>query len=259
MRLLYNRAAADPDGRPWSARKAWLWWDAERGAWTGHDAPDFPADKPPDWQPPPGARGLEAQAGDAPFVRLSDGLGALYVGAALKDGPLPAHYEPWESPVANVVYPDQQRSPVAPLFERADNRYHLPLDPRFPHVLTTYRLTEHHTAGGMSRYVPWLAELQPEGFAEISPALAGELGVGNGDWIVVSTLRAEIATRALVTARLQPLQIDGRVVHQVGLPWHYGWGGLATGGVANDLTPLIEDPNSRIHEGKALTCNVRRK
>jgi formate dehydrogenase major subunit len=110
----------------------------------------------------------------------------------------------------------------------------------------------------MSRFVPWLAELQPAGFVELSPELAGELGVATGDWVVVSTLRGETEARALVTERLAPLVVDGRTVHQVGMPWHFGYSGLATGGIANDLTALIEDPNSRIHEAKAFTCAVRK-
>ena len=192
-------------------------------------------------------------------MRLSDGRGALFAGSSLKDGPLPTHYEPWESPVANLLYPEQHRSPSARIFPRPDNPYHELRDPGFPYVITTYRLTEHHTAGGMSRWVPWLAELQPEGFAEISPELAREHGIDNGDWIVLSTLRGAIETRALVTARLQPLTIDGRTVHQIGLPWHFGFGGLARGAIANDLSPLVEDPNSRIHQAKAFTCNLRKK
>jgi formate dehydrogenase major subunit len=259
VRTLYNRASADPAGRPWSERKRWVWWDAARSTWTGYDVPDFPAAKPPDYRPPAGAKGLDAHPGDAPFVRLSDGRGALFAGPSLKDGPLPTHYEPWESPLGNLLYPQQPRSPVATSFPRPDNPYHQIGDPRFPYILTTYRLTEHHTAGGMSRYVPWLAELQPEGFVEISPELAADLGIDNGDWVVVSTLRGEVEARALVTERLQPLRVDGHMLHQVGMPWHFGYGGLAQGAVANDLSALIEDPNSRIHEGKAFTCNLRKR
>ena len=188
---------------------------------------------------------------------LADGRAQLYVASALRDGPLPTHYEPWESPVANELYPDQARSPVAKELTDADNAYQVLEDPRFPHVLTTYRLTEHHTAGGMSRFVPWLAELQPEGFAELDSNLAGEIGVQNGGWIAITTPRGEIVTRVLVTDRLQPLVVTGRTVHQVGLPWHFGFGGMATGAVANDLTSLVEDPNSLIHEAKAFTCSVR--
>ncbi len=258
VRLLYNRAAADPQGQPWSERKRWIWWDAAQGRWDGHDVPDFPETKRPDYRPSRGAQGLDAHPGDAPFVRLADGLGALFAATDLRDGPLPTHYEPWESPVPNYLYPDHDRSPIAIPFTRADNPYHAIGDPRFPHILTTYRLTEHHTAGGMSRWLPWLAELQPEGFVELSPELAGELGIATGDMVAIGTLRGEVATRALVTARLQPLRIDGRILHQVGMPWHFGTGGLARGASANDLVPLIEDPNSRIHQGKALTCNVRK-
>ncbi len=258
VRILYNRASADPQGRPWSERKRWVWWNPEQGRWTGYDVPDFPVDKPPDYQPPEGARGLDAHAGDKPFVMLPDGRGRLFVPSGLLDGPLPTHYEPWESPVGNLLYPKTPRSPVAPIFERPDNPYHEIGDPRFPYVITTYRLTEHHTAGGMSRTVPWLAELQPEGFVEISPELAAELGIANGDWVVVSTLRGEAEARALVTDRIQPLVVHGRTVHQIGMPWHFGYKGYAQGGIANNLSALIEDPNSRIHEAKAFTCNLRK-
>ncbi len=257
-RILYNRASADPAGNPWSERKRWVWWDAAAGRWIGRDVPDFPATKPPGYRPPRDATGLDAHAGDAPFVRMADGKGALFSGPSLKDGPLPAHYEPWETPVGNPLYPEQPHNPVAPHFLRADNRYHAIGDPRFPYVITTYRLTEHHCAGGMSRWVPWLAELQPEGFVEISRELAAELGIATGDPVVVSTLRGEAESRALVTERIPPLLIDGKRLHQIGMPWHFGFGGLAWGGIANDLSALVEDPNSRIHQGKAFTCHLRR-
>jgi formate dehydrogenase major subunit len=257
-RILYNRASADPQGRPWSERKRWVWWDEAQRRWVGHDIPDFTVDKPPDYQPPPGASGIAAHAGDAPFIMMADGKGWLYSATGLRDGPLPTHYEPWETPVANVLYPDNPRSPVAVLLPRPDNLYHEIGDERFPHVLTTYRLTEHLTAGGMSRFVPWLAELQPAGFCEISPELAAELDIRNGDWVTISTLRGAIETRALVTLRIAPLRVDGRVIHQIGLPWHFGYEGLAQGAIANDLSALVEDPNSRIHEAKAFTCALRK-
>ena len=257
-RIMYNRASADAQGRPWSERKKWVWWDAAQGKWTGYDVPDFPLTKPPDYQPPQDAKGLDAHPGDAPFLNMADGKGWLFAASGLRDGPLPTHYEPWETPVANLLYPQQQRSPSAKLHSRADNRYHEIGDPRFPYVITTYRLTEHHTAGGMSRWVPWLAELQPEGFVELSPELAAELGIDNGDWVTVATLRGEAEARALVTERLQPLTIDGRTVHHIGMPWHFGFGGLARGGIANNLSALLEDPNSLIHEAKSFTCTLRR-
>jgi len=257
-RILYNRASADPQGRPWSERKKWIWWDPEQGRWVGYDVPDFPATKPPDYQPTPGAKGLDAHPGTAPFIMMLDGRGWLFVPHGLVDGPLPTHYEPWESPVPNLLYPTQPRSPVAPVFLRPDNPYHEIFDPRYPYVITTYRLTEHHTAGGMSRWVPWLAELQPAGFVEISPELARELGIATGDWVVVETARGSTEARALVTERVQPLTIAGRTVHVIGMPWHFGFGGLATGGIANELAALIEDPNSLIHEAKSFTCTIRK-
>ncbi len=256
-RILYNRASARPDGSPWSARKAWVWWDETSGRWTGHDEPDFPDRKSPGYLPPSGATGMDAHSGCAPFMMLADGLGQLYA-PALRDGPLPSHYEPWESPVGNAVYPERQRNPAARTLDHPGNPYQSPMDPRYPHVLTTYRLTEHHTAGGMSRFVPWLAELQPEGFAEIDPDLAEQHGIATGDMVRISTDRGAIVTRALVTGRLQALSIDGRPIHQVGLPWHYGQGGIATGAVANDLSALVEDPNSMIHEAKSFACAIER-
>jgi formate dehydrogenase major subunit len=188
---------------------------------------------------------------------MADGLGWLYVPSGLKDGPLPAHYEPVESPVANAVY-GQQINPAAKLWERTDNRYHPVGDPRFPHVLTTYRLTEHHTGGLMTRAVPWLSELHPEGFVEIGPELAVELGVASGAWVTVTTERGAIDARAIVTVRLRPLRLDGRLVHVVGMPWHFGYQGIAQGAIANDLSAIVADPNVTIHEGKAFTCAIRR-
>jgi len=143
-------------------------------------------------------------------------------------------------------------------FERRENPFAESPDARFPHVLTTYRLTEHHTAGGMSRFLSHLAELQPELFAEISPELAGEVGVDNGDTITVVTRRGAVEARALVTRRMRPLLVGGRTVHQVALPFHWGSAGPLKGDVANDLIPLSGDPNVTIHEGKALLCAVLR-
>lgn len=256
-RILYNRASADPEGRPWSERKAYVWWDAERGEWTGHDVPDCELRKPPDHVPPEGARAEAALAGTDPFIMQSDGKGWLYVPAGLADGPLPAHYEPHESPVTNPLYA-QQANPARRTYHRPESPYNAP-GGRFPYVLTTYRLTEHHTAGAMSRPLAYLAELQPELFCEVSPQLAGHLGLTNGDWATIVTSRAVVEARVLVTGRMRPLRVEGRVVHQVGLPYHWGWGGdgLVTGDVANDLLPLVLDPNVYIQEGKAMTCDVR--
>jgi formate dehydrogenase major subunit len=255
-RILYNRASARPDGTPWSDRKKLVWWDARARAWTGLDTPDFTKDKAPSYSPPPGATGDAALAGDAPFIMHPDGMGWIWVPSGLKDGPLPVHYEPLESPVRNRLH-QQQVNPAADRKERADNVYaRSPGDPDYPHVLTTYRLTEHHTAGGMSRTLSHLSELQPELFCEISPELAEEIGAQNGGWITVSTPRGSIEARALVTARMRPLTIQGRTIHQVGLPYHFGGRGLVQGDVVNDLVAISEEPNVKIMETKALVCHV---
>ena len=252
-RIIYNRASARPDGSPWSERKKLVWWDSEK--WTGIDVAGFVKGKAPDYQPEEGAEGLDAIPGDAPFILHEDGLGWLYVPKGLQDGPLPTHYEPLESPVSNELY-SHDTNPAVHWFPRGENRFAPPGDPRFPFVLTTYRLTEHHTAGGMSRYLSHLAELQPEMFAEMSPELARELRINNGDHICIVTLRAAIEARALVSRRIRPLCINGKRLHQIALPYHYGTAGLVRGGAANDLLSISGEPNVTIMEAKALTCNI---
>jgi formate dehydrogenase major subunit len=261
-RILYNRASADPDGRPWSERKAYVWWDEKQGRWTGHDVPDFVADKPPDARPEPGTGGPEGLAGDDPFVMQADGKAWLYAPSGLLDGPLPAHYEPVESPVRNGLY-TQQANPAREVYPRQENLSNpSPPEPGwevFPYVATTYRLTEHHTAGGMSRWLPYLSELQPEMFCEVSPELAAERGLVNGGWATIVSARTAIEARVLVTDRLRPLDIEGRTVHQVGLPYHWGVSptAVSTGDSANDLLGVQLDPNVHIQESKVSSCDIR--
>ena len=255
-RILYNRCSAAPDGTPWSERKKLVWWDEAKGEWVGDDVADFTKGKRPDFKGDAEKGGDEALPGDAPFIMHPDGVGWIWVPSGLKDGPLPAHYEPLESNVANPLYPSQQRNPAASTMERDGNEYAASPDERFPHILTTYRLTEHHTAGGMSRTLPHLAELQPELFAEISPELAAEAGVENGDVVRVATARGAITARALVTARMPSLDVDGRRVHHVGLPYHWGPRGLVKGDVVNDLVAMSEEPNVRIFESKGISCRL---
>ncbi len=257
VRLLYNRCAADSNGRPWSERKRYLWWDDAQQRWVGADTPDFVPDRPPSYRAAADAEGMDAINGDSPFVLKAYGKAWLFFPSGMKDGPLPTHYEPWGTPSPNALYPEQERNPATRSWDVAGNPYHAIADPRFPHVLTTYRLTEHHTAGGMTRWNSWLAELQPGAFVEISPELAAEKGIHNGGWLTVSTARGEAEARALVTRRMRPLRVAGRTVHQVGFPWHFGYGGIATGAAANDLVSIVAEPNVSIHEGKALTCDVR--
>ena len=256
-RILYNRASADPQGRPWSERKKYVWWDEEQQKWTGVDVPDFPINKPPDYTPPAGAVGMDAHSGSDPFIMKPDGKGWLFVPKGLKDGPLPAHYEAAESPVHNALY-HQQSNPAAKYFrDRADNRLAAIGDPDYPIVITTYRLTEHHVSGPMTRWMPWLNALQPSLFAEISPELAAERKIKHGEWMIINTPRGEIEARAMVTRRMSPLRISGHVVHQVGLPFHWGFQGKSTGSITNDLTHMVLEPNVSIEEAKAFMCNVR--
>jgi formate dehydrogenase major subunit len=256
-RLLYNRASADPEGKPWSERKRYVWWDEDDGKWTGYDIPDFPPDKRPDYVAAEDAKGMDAISGTDPFIMMADGRGWLYSPSGLLDGPLPTHYEPVESPVRNLLYPDLGASPAAIRWKRPENPYNPSEDPRYPLIATSFRLTEHHTAGAMSRNVPWLAELQPEMFAEIDPQLAADRGIEDGGWMTIATERAEIEARAKVTDRIRPLRVEGRLVHQVGLPWHWGYGGPNKGDSTNDLGAFTSDPNVSIQESKAFSCDVR--
>lgn len=261
-RILYNRASADPQGKPWSEKKAYVWWDSKAKKWTGHDVPDFELTKPPGYKAPKGSHGPEALSGNDPFIMQSDGKGWLFVPAGLKDGPLPAHYEPQESPVSNAVY-SQQASPARQVFRRSDNLSnpsgHEKGSEVFPYVFTTYRLTEHHTAGGMSRFLPYLSELQPEFFCEVSPELAKERGLRPNGWATIITARTAIEARVLVTERIRPLKVGGKIVHQIGLPYHWGVGGeaLVSGDSANDLLGLTLDPNVHIQEAKASSCDIQ--
>lgn len=256
-RLLYNRASADPQGRPWSERKRYVWWDAEAGRWTGYDLPDFPVDRPPDYRPSEGAEGLDTIPGDGPFVMQADSRGWMFAPSGLRDGPLPVHYEPQESAVANSLY-GQQCSPTRLEWRRRDNPYNTAWeDERFPFVLTTFRLTEHHTAGAMSRQLSWLSELMPEMFCEVSPELATLRGLKHGGWATLCSARGEIACRVLVTRRLRPLLVQGRTLHQIAVPWHWGSVGLVRGDSANELLGFVGDPNVHIQESKALTVDIR--
>jgi formate dehydrogenase major subunit len=254
-RMLYNRASADPDGKPWSERKKYMYWDAEAKKWAGPDIPDFPVAKDPHTPAKPGGTALDAHSGSDPFIMQPDGRIQLFAAGTLKDGPFPAHYEPLDSVVHNLVY-TQQHNPALREWDRADNAYNGTENPDYPYVLTTYRLTEH--SGIMTRYVPWLAELQPALFVEVDPELAVLKGIKNGDWATVTTRTGEIEARALVSGRMRPLRLGGgRYVHQIGLPYNFGSLGYATGDSSGQLVPLAMDPNVSIHEGKTLTCTIR--
>jgi formate dehydrogenase major subunit len=192
---------------------------------------------------------------------MADGKGWLFAPKGMLDGPLPTHYEPQESPVQNPLY-GQQSNPARRVFPRKDNLWSpsgaTPGAEVYPYVFTTYRLTEHHTAGGMSRWLPYLSELQPEFFCEVSPELAAERGLVNGGWATIVSARSAVEARVLVTERMTPLVISGRTIHQVGLPYHWGVGrdAVVSGDAANDLLGVALDPNVQIQESKAGSCDI---
>ena len=255
-RIIYNRASADPSGKPWSEKKKLVWWDAEQKKWVGNDVPDFSPTMAPD---APRAKDgpFKGVSGTDAFIMNPHGLGQFF--ASIVDGPFPEHYEPFESPTHNLLS-KVQNNPVAKVYNIGDlNKLGTP--DKYPYILTTYRLTEHHAAG-MSRHVPWLSELFFGHFAEIGPEMAKELGIQNGDMITVETPRAKIKVQALVTERIKAFTINGKKVYQVGIPWHWGYQGVmksARGDITNDLVASLGDPTTFIQESKALLCNVRKE
>jgi formate dehydrogenase major subunit len=258
-RILYNRAAADLKGKPWSEKKKLIWWDPaapgnepdKKGKWVGLDVPDFNAFLAPD-----------AKGGDKPYIMRGDLVGAFF--GPLNDGPFPEHYEPIESPTKNLLS-TRQNNPVAKIWKVPDAKNDLaPVgSPDYPYVITTYRLTEHHLSGVMSRYLPMLAELHHSHFTEISHELAEELGIRNGERVTVLSPRGKVHVTAMVTHRLKPFTIDGKKVHQIGVPWHWGYNGIAElpgsrGDITNDLSATVGDPNVYIQETKAFVCNLKK-
>jgi formate dehydrogenase major subunit len=239
-RILYNRCSSDPAGRPWNPEKPLIWW--EDGQWKMNDVPDFTwKDTPPE------------KTARSPFIMLPELQGRLFA-PGLVDGPLPEHYEPVESPVRNILS-SQQNNPSVTYMPGLGA---LATTEEYPYIGTTYRVSEHWQSGIMTRNSPWLAELVPEMFVEISTQLAARLGIENGNQVVVTTPRGQIKAVAYVTRRLKPLEVAGEMVEIVGMPWHWGYRGLFPGDSANVLTPHVGDPNTSIPEYKAFLCNIRR-
>jgi formate dehydrogenase major subunit len=239
-RIIYNRASCDSSGQPYDPDRYVVWWKGPDAKWdtaNGADVPDG------GWPP----------EDKYAFIMKSDGHGHIF-GPGLSDGPFPEHYEPWESVVDNP-FSSQQHNPVfympadSQIFtagERAD----------FPVVGTTYRVSEHWQSGAMTRNLPWLNELHPEMFVEMSEELAAELGIENGERVDVRSQRGEVKAVAMVTKRFKPYHVGGEVVHVVGLPWHWGYKGLSKGSSANLLTPYVGDANTAIPETKAFLCRI---
>lgn len=237
-RIIYNRASVDLDGNPWDPDHPVI--ARVDGAWKG-DVPD-------------GGGAPVAQGGYYPFIMLSEGRARIFA-KGLADGPLPEHYEPWESPTSNALS-GQQNDPAFKIW--GEDRNERGSSDDYPYVCTTYRLVEHWQAGQMTRNLPWLVETQPDAFVEISEELAASLGISNGDKVIVESKRGSVEVVAVVTKRFKPFTINGETVHQVGLPWHWGYTGLSTGDSANVLTPHVGDANTMIPEFKAFLVNVRK-
>jgi formate dehydrogenase major subunit len=251
-RIIYNRASVDLFGQPWDEEQPVVKFTGESAdgkyttkTWAG-DVPDG------GWYPMKNPDGTDRDDTKFPFIMKPEGHARIF-GAGRADGPFPEHYEPWESPVDNLLS-GTQNDPAFKIWGG-------PLDfkgtsSEFPYVCTTFRLVEHWQAGQMSRNLPWIVELQPEMFVEIGEELADELGIENAAFVNVSSARGNIKVKAMVTKRLKPMQISGRTVHEVALPWHWGFMGLSKGASANILTPNVGDANTMIPEYKAFLVNV---
>ncbi len=261
-RIIYNGASVDQDGKPWDPSRAVIKWDGAK--WVG-DVPDGVGN--------PGS-------GRPPFIMKPDGVANLY-GPGLADGPFPEHYEPLECPVEKNFLSPQKSNPAIRRFDKPGVGSDMDVysgidscDPRFPFVCSTYRVSEHWQTGVLTRWCPWLAEMQPGMFVEMSLELAREKGIKSGEKVIVKSPRGEVECAAIVTPRFKPLIIDGNPIHQVGIPWHFGW--ITTkdrkykpgdkkaevftfGDAANLLTPTIGDPNTMIPETKAFMVNVVKK
>lgn len=236
-RILYNRASVDLNGKPWNPDKPVISWNEKTGTWEG-DIPDG------GWAP------MSKDGSKHPFIMLHEGHARLYT-AALVDGPMPEHYEPMESPTVNLMS-NQQSTPAL------DRPGKISKSGRFPYIATTCRVSEHWQAGAMTRNVPWLVELVPDMFVEMSMQLAARKKVSNGDLVTISSKRGVIQAKALVTSRIKPLLVGGKWVEQVAIPWHFGFNGMATGDSANVLTEAVGDANTHIPEYKAFLCNIEK-
>jgi len=235
-RVLYNRASVDLQGKPWNPEKPVIAWNGKK--WVG-DVPD----------------GGWAPGTKYAFIMRKHGFGQLY-GPGRADGPLPEYYEPLECPVKEHPFSGTLHNPTALKFDAEEKAV---CDPRFPLIGTTYRVTEHWQTGVMTRNCEWLTECEPQVFVEMSPELAKMRGFENGEKVMVESIRGSIWAKAIVTNRLKPFTIQGTTVHQVGLPWHFGWTWPKDGGdSANILTPSVGDPNTGIPETKAFMVNVRK-
>jgi formate dehydrogenase major subunit len=264
MKILYNRASCDASGKAWPGMKPIIWWDEAQKKWAGIDTPDVPV----------ATDGPDTPNGQRAFRMTGEGVGRLFA-AAYKDpdpkekdlprdgsyvpreGPFPEHYEPVESPVANALHPDAQTNPVLK-YPRVKARQPIGAAKQFPYVLMTSSIAEHWCAGSVTRNVPWLNELVPEPVVELPEALAKKLSIRSGDAVKVSSARGEVVVKALVTTRMQPLQVNGQEVFTVWMPYNWGFRGLSQGPSANVLTMDALDPGAGTQETKACLVDVQK-
>jgi formate dehydrogenase major subunit len=239
-RILYNRASADPAGKPWDPKRKYVWWNGAK--WVGNDVPDFNVTSKP-------------EEGMSPFIMNPEGVARLFATDKLADGPLPEHYEPIESPVANALHPKVKSTPAARIFPA--DRAKMGTAEEFPYAATTYRLTEHFHF--WTKHTRIAAVLQPEAFVELDEVLASKKGIKSGDAIVVRSKRGRITAKAVVTKRIKPLKIGRKEVHTVGIPLHWGFDGLTKPGhITNTLTPSVGDANTQTPEFKAFLVDVEK-
>lgn len=241
-RILYNRASCDPQGKPWNADRVLIHWNGKK--WVGADVPDFKADASP-------------ESGMNPFIMNEEGVGRLFAQRKLVDGPFPEHYEPLESPLnTNPLHPKVVQTPAIRLFDSVKDR--IGNAEEFPYVGTTYRLTEHFQF--WTKSVKLLMIAQPEQFVEISEDLANEKGIHKGDWVKISSKRGSVKARAVVTKRVKPLTVNGKTVHQIGIPLHGGWENVSGRQqyLINTLTPFVGDCNTQTPEYKAFLVNIEK-
>ena len=242
-RILYNRASVDLNGKPYNPKKAVIEWDGKK--WVG-DVPDGP------WAPQ-----ADTKNGKLAYIMTTDGYAQLY-GPGRLDGPFPEHYEPAETPVAQHPFSKQLSSPVYKFHTSDMDKLAKAADPKYPIVLTTYSMTEHWCGGGETRNVPNLLEAEPQLYVEMSPELAKEKGIANGDGVIVESARGRVEAIAMVTVRIRPFKVMGKTVHLIGMPFAYGWTTPKCGDSTNRLTIVACDPNTTIPEAKACCVNIRK-
>ncbi|MBQ9069213.1 MAG: molybdopterin-dependent oxidoreductase [Eggerthellaceae bacterium] len=250
-RIIYNRASADANGKPWNPDRVLVEWDGKEWA-TRNDVPDFVfqttnAD---------GTTTPVAPNDNAFFMKPEQH--ANFISYGLADAALPEHYEPFETPMKENLLNARLNSPCVKF---GDHESVKKGDVEtYPIVATTYSITEHWQTGAQTRMCPALDEISPKQFIEMSPELAQEKGIGNGDDVRVFNNRGSVVLKALVTRRIVPLEVNGQTIHEVGMIHHWDWTNRYSSddNVVNDLTPNVGDPNSFIPEFKAFLVDVEK-